>query len=58
MVIRPDDGVVVHVDAVDYDRDLPAYGTVGGAVPGLGAGVSESEPQMWIRARAPGVMSS
>ena len=42
VVIRPDDGAVVHVDRVDYDRDLPAYGTLEGATTGLGEGVSES----------------
>jgi len=50
VVIRPDDGAVVHVDRVDYDRDLPVYGTVDGATTGLGEGVSESEPPMWIEA--------
>ena len=43
-------GSVVHLDRVDYDRDLPDYGTLDGAVPGLGEGVSESDPLMWIGA--------
>jgi xylulokinase len=43
-------GSVVHVDQVDYDRDLPHYGTRDGAIPGLGEGVSESEPGMWVEA--------
>ena len=40
----------VYVDAVQYDTDLPGYGTHDGAAPGLGVGVSESDPQMWIEA--------
>ncbi|MFG1691675.1 xylulokinase [Gemmatimonadota bacterium] len=43
-------GAVLHVDRVDYDHDLPHYGTVDGAVTGLGEGVSESDPTMWIEA--------
>ncbi len=43
-------GEVVHADAVDYDRDLPSYGTRAGTIPGLGDGVSESDPGMWIEA--------
>jgi sugar (pentulose or hexulose) kinase len=40
----------VHVDAVNYDEELPHYGTRDGAVQGLGVGVSESDPNMWIEA--------
>jgi len=43
-------GATVHVDRVDYDRDLPHFGTEHGTVPGLGEGVSESDPRMWIEA--------
>jgi len=50
VVIDPAAGAVVHVDRVDYDRDLPRYGTREGAVQGLGEGVSESDPLMWIEA--------
>jgi xylulokinase len=50
VIIEPASGEVVHLDRVEYDRDLPAYGTVQGAVPGLGEGVSESDPLMWIEA--------
>ena len=50
VVIDAAAGTVVHVDQVDYDRDLPRYGTVNGAVAGLGTGVSESDPEMWIEA--------
>jgi sugar (pentulose or hexulose) kinase len=46
----PAEHAVVHVDRVDYDRDLPRYGTVNGAVTGLPEGCSESDPLMWIEA--------
>jgi xylulokinase len=50
VVIDLEAGAVLHVDRVEYDRDLPAYETTGGATRGLGHGVSESEPRMWIEA--------
>lgn len=50
VVIDLGERATVHVDAVNYDEDLPRYGTRGGAVQGLEAGVSESDPRMWIEA--------
>ncbi len=50
VVIDPSAGCVVHLDQVDYDQDLPHYGTLGGAITGLGEGVSESDPLMWLEA--------
>ncbi|UCC85264.1 MAG: hypothetical protein JSW46_10280 [Gemmatimonadota bacterium] len=50
VVIDVENGSVLHVDRVEYDRDLPSYGTEEGAVAGLGEGVSESDPRMWIEA--------
>jgi len=50
VVIDCGERAVVHVDAVNYDEDLPHYGTHDGVVQGLGAGVSESDPNMWIEA--------
>jgi len=50
VVIDPSGGAVIHQDQVEYDRDLPEFGTVGGVITGLGDGVSESDPQMWIEA--------
>jgi xylulokinase len=50
VVIDSTVGAVVHVDRVDYDRDLPHYETRDGAAQGLGEGVSESDPRMWIEA--------
>jgi xylulokinase len=43
-------GRVVHVDAVEYDSDLPQYETEGGTVRAPEEGVSESDPRMWIDA--------
>ncbi|MFA5137782.1 MAG: xylulokinase [Elusimicrobiota bacterium] len=50
LLLDPDSGRVVFTTAVDYDKDLPAYGTVNGAIQGLGPGVSESDPKMWLDA--------
>lgn len=50
VVIDPNAGAVLHVARVEYDVDLPSYGTSGGTLPGLGPGVSESEPRMWLEA--------
>ncbi|MFA7564687.1 MAG: FGGY family carbohydrate kinase [Candidatus Neomarinimicrobiota bacterium] len=41
---------VVYVNSVNYDTDLPHYNTKNGAIQGLGEGVSESDPRMWIEA--------
>jgi xylulokinase len=50
VVVSPAQRALLHVDRVDYDRDLPAYGTVNGVATGLGEGASESDPAMWIEA--------
>jgi len=50
VVIDLAEGATVHVDAVNYDEDLAPYGTRDGAVQGLDAGASESDPNMWIEA--------
>lgn len=50
VIIDVDAGSVVHVDQVDYDRDLPHYETVDGVIPTSGEGVSESNPHMWLEA--------
>jgi len=41
---------VIFVNSVNYDADLPHYNTENGAIKGLGEGVSESDPRMWIEA--------
>ncbi len=43
-------GEVVFVDSVNYDTDLPQYKTRDGVMLGLGPGVSESDPDMWLDA--------
>jgi xylulokinase len=50
VVIDDQAGNVVHVDAVDYDRDLPEYRTSNGVIADAPEGVSESDPTMWIAA--------
>ena len=41
---------LIYTDSVNYDVDLPQYSTKNGVIPGLGEGVSESDPNMWIDA--------
>jgi xylulokinase len=50
VVIDIAERATVHVEAVNYDEDLADYDTRDGAVRGLEAGVSESDPNMWIEA--------
>lgn len=50
VVIDIDKVRVEHTITVNYDQDLPHYGTQNGVIPGLDPGVSESEPGMWIEA--------
>jgi len=41
---------LVFVNSVNYDADLPHYGTKNGVMQGMAEGVSESDPKMWIEA--------
>jgi xylulokinase len=50
VVIDYDKGDIVHVDVVNYDEDLPEFGTRDGVIQGLEEGVSESDPKMWLAA--------
>lgn len=50
VVIDTEAEVVVFVDTVSYDEDLPEYETQNGVAQGLAPGVSESDPQMWLDA--------
>lgn len=50
VVIDPAAKTVIYTDALNYDRDLPQYGTKNGVIQGQEEGVSESEPQMWVDA--------
>ena len=50
VVIDLESRSTVFVDSVNYDEELPQYGTVEGVVQGLGEDASESDPHMWIEA--------
>jgi xylulokinase len=50
LVIDPKSQEIVFNEAVNYDQDLPHYYTKDGTIQGLGEGVSESDPNMWIEA--------
>jgi len=50
VVVDLDERNVVHVDSVNYDADLPEFGTRDGVIQGLPEGVSESDPRMWLAA--------
>ena len=43
-------GNIIFMDSINYDQDLPKYGTKDGVVQGLETGASESDPRMWIDA--------
>ena len=50
VVIDYENKKTVFVYSVNYDNDLPQYGTHNGVIENLGEGVSESDPNMWIDA--------
>jgi xylulokinase len=50
LIIDPETAKIVFVDAVNYDDDMPEYNTKNGVIQGLGEGVSESDPAMWLKA--------
>ena len=50
LVINVETREIVFNAALNYDSDLSHYTTKDGAVQGLEAGASESDPQMWIEA--------
>ncbi len=50
LVLDLDENKVVHVDAVNYDNDLPQYNTRNGVVVSQTEGASESDPMMWVEA--------
>lgn len=50
VVIDPAGADVVYVGGVNYDADLPQYGTKDGVMRDRGEGASESDPRMWIDA--------
>jgi xylulokinase len=50
VIIDAKSSAVLHVGSVNYDADLPQYGTENGVIRNAGEGVSESDPAMWIEA--------
>ena len=50
IIIDTDSSEVIYRDLVNYDQDLPQYETTNGVIRGLGEGVSESDPIMWLDA--------
>jgi xylulokinase len=50
LVINREKRDTVFITSVNYDTDLPQYGTKNGTIQGLGTGVSESDPLMWLDA--------
>lgn len=49
-ILATDKGNVVHETAVNFDRDLPRFGTKGGAIQGLRAGEVTSPVALWVAA--------
>ena len=39
---------IIYSDSINYDNDLPHYGTLNGVIKSNPPGVSESDPNMWI----------
>lgn len=50
VVIDVNSASLIYTDSVNYDNDLPQYGTKNGVIQSLEEGVSESDPNMWIEA--------
>lgn len=49
-VLIDEEGAPVHESAVNFDRDLPSYGTTNGAIRGPDAGEVTSPVCMWLDA--------
>ncbi len=50
LVIDPNNSKIVHVDSVNFDKDLPHYETRNGVIRSDDRNLSEANPQMWIDA--------
>ena len=50
VVVDLDKNIQVHLDSINYDKDLPKYKTLNGTRQEAGFGVSESDPKMWLEA--------
>jgi xylulokinase len=49
-ILLSSDSSIVHETSVHFDRDLPHYGTVNGAIRGPGSGEVTSPVAMWLEA--------
>lgn len=49
-VLVDSEGILVHESSVNFDRDLPSYGTTNGAVRGPDPGEVTSPVHMWLDA--------
>ena len=49
-VVITDDCVVAHTSSVQFDRDLPQYGTTNGTISGSVEGEVSSPVSMWLEA--------
>ena len=49
-ILLSQDSTIVHETSVHFDRDLPHYGTVNGAIRGPGSGEVTSPVEMWLEA--------
>ena len=49
-ILLSQDFSIVHETSVHFDRDLPHYGTVNGAIRGPGSGEVTSPVEMWLEA--------
>jgi len=50
VIINSSNQSILWVDSINYDKDLPLFGTTDGVASSNKAGVSESNPLMWIEA--------
>ena len=48
IVIDLEKNSIIYSDSINYDIDLPKYGTLNGVLQNTEPGVSESDPNMWI----------
>jgi xylulokinase len=49
-ILLSQDSTVVHETSVHFDRDLPHFGTINGAIRGPGSGEVTSPVEMWLEA--------
>jgi xylulokinase len=50
IVINAISGSIDYTDSINYDQDLPHFGTRQGVIPSVKSGISEAPPEMWLEA--------